>query len=569
MSPETRSGAGSRRALSTLLAFAAVATVASMVAINPYRYGVADQVLTIPFLKQWIDPGLYLGDYMVQEKSHLYTLLWPALAYVVRGTGLSIETVFLWGYAAALFATFLAIGVLARTLADSTSAGLLAMFIAVFAKSMLAGSATIEDNFLTRVVALPFALFAFSEVFRERYVRAAALLGLAFVIHPLTGVYAAAMIAAVVAVAFYYEQPLQPLASVLTFLAVASPVLAWRILDPVGLPLVADPEWLELLRLRSPHHVSAFTWSSIDYVSTLALVAVVFACAPRIEGRDRARTLVTLVLGTLGLFAVALVFTEILPLSPVIQLQLFRASAFLAYLAIVAYSSALVGAARDPMSVSGLATLWLIGFAVLYDAKGWPFDLLALALVLGAMAAHLRVLGRAISPEALALVLAALVSGLAFGAARANPVMNAANAQPPDWLDVQRWAHDSTPRDAVFVVPPSHEGFRVEAERSIYGDWRDGTQAFFNADVGHEWLRRMQRLGFRRELAVTGLSGTEALDDAYRQLGAHELRAIIDDIATTKPVYVVDFAGASRWDNEPLFRNEHYAVYERSNTPPE
>jgi hypothetical protein len=568
MSSETRSGVGSRRALSTLLAFAAVATVASMVAINPYRYGVADQVLTIPFLKQWIDPGLYLGDYIVQEKSHLYTLLWPALAYLVRGTGLSIETVFLWGYAAALFATFVSIGVLARTLADSTSAGLLAMFIAVFAKSMLAGSATIEDNFLTRVAALPFALFAFTEVLRNRHVRAAALLGIAFVIHPLTGAYAVAMIAAVFVVAGYLDRPLQPLAPVLTFLAMASPVLVWRALDPVGLPLVADPEWLDLLRLRSPHHISALTWSSIDYVSTLALVAVVFACAPRAAGRDYSTTLVALALGTLGLFAIALIFTEILPLSPAVQLQLFRASAFLAYLAIVAYATALVGAAREPMSVSGLAALWLIGFVVLYGAKGWPFDLVALALVLGAMAAHLRVLGRAISPEALALLLTALVSGLAFGAARGNAAMNTANAQPREWLDVQRWARDSTPRDAIFVVPPSHEGFRVESERSIYGDWKDGTQAFFNADIGYKWLRRMQRLGFRRELAVTGLSGREALDDAYRELGAPDLRAIVDDIASAKPVYVVDFADANRWDSDPVFSNKHYAVHERSNTPP-
>lgn len=550
-----------------MLAFAAVATVASMVAINPYRYGVADQVLTIPFLKQWIDPGLYLGDYIVEEKSHLYTLLWPTLAYLVRGSGLSIESVFFWGYASALFATFLSIGVLARTFADSTSAGLLAMFIAVFAKSMLAGSATIEDNFLTRVVALPFALFALTEVFRDRHVRAAALLGIAFVIHPLTGAYAVAMIAAVFVAALYDERPLQPLAPVLTFLAMASPVLVWRALDPVGLPLVAETEWLDLLRLRSPHHVSAFTWSPIDYVSTLALVAVVFACAPRAAGRDRSTTLVALALGTLGLFAIALVFAELIPLSPVVQLQLFRASAFLAYLAIVAYATALVGAAREPMSVSELATLWLIGFALLYGVEGWPFDLVALALVLGAVAAHLRVLGRAMPPEALALLLTALVSGLAFGAARANPMMNAANAQPPDWLDVQRWARDSTPRDAVFVVPPSHDGFRVESERSIYGDWKDGTQAFFNADVGHEWLRRMQKLGFRREMAVTGLSGTEALDDAYRRLDAPELRAIFDDIASTKPVYVLDFADATRWESNPVFRNESYAVYERSDAP--
>jgi hypothetical protein len=453
-----------------------------------------------------------------------------------------------------------AIGVLARALSDSTSAGLFAMFVATFAKPMLAGSATIEDSFLTRVVALPFALFAFTEVFNSRHLRAAVLLGVAFVIHPLTGVYAVAMTTAAFIVSMYYGRALQPLPPVLTFLAMASPVLAWRVLDPVGLPLVADPEWLDLLRLRSPHHVSAFTWSTIDYVSTLALVAAVVACAPTAASRDRSITLVSLALATLGLFAVGLVFTEILPLSPVIQLQLFRASAFLAYMAIVAYASALVGIARGPVTASGIATLWILGFIVLYEAEGWPFDLAALAIAMAVAVGHFRLFGRAIAPEALALVLVALLSGLALGASRANRGLSPTNAQPPEWLDVQRWALKATARDAVFIVPPGHDGFRVESERSIYADWKDGTQAFFNAEVGGTWLERMHRLGYRRELPVSGLTGVESLDRAFRELDPNDILAIVSELALPK-VYVVDFADSNRFTRDATYRNDRYAVF--------
>ena len=109
-------------------------------------------------------------------------------------------------------------------------------------------------------------------------------------------------------------------------------------------------------------------------------------------------------------------------------------------------------------------------------------------------------------------------------------------------------------------MPPGHDGFRVESERAIYGDWKDGTQAFFNVEVGREWMIRMQRLGYRSDMPVRGLTGMEVLDEAYRKLGHDELIDIADEIGSSK-VYVVDFAGATRWTEDPAYRNEEYAVY--------
>ena len=555
----TRNGASSRRALSSLLAFAAIATAVSMLAITPYRFGVADHALTIPFLKQWIDPTLFASDYVVNEKGHLYTALWPVLAYFIRMTGLSIETVFLAGYIIALYATFVAIGVFAREMAASTSAGLLAMFIAVFTKYELAGAATIDDVFLTRVLAVPLTLFAFTEVARRCYVGAGVLLGIAFVIHPLTAIYAGGMVGLLALFAAISGREREIVPGIGAFLAIASPILLWKALDPVALPVIADPEWLAVLKLRSPHHVAALEWSPILYVATAALVAVVVACAPSIEERH-GRLLKWLSFAGLAVCAFDIPFAELLPISAIVQLQLFRASAFLAYLAIVAYAGALLGAAKLALPVSGLATLWLAGFAVLYGAEGWPFALVALMVLIAAMATYRRMFDRAPAPELLALVLIGLLGGLAFGAARNRPPIRFSNLQPAAWLEVQRWARMATPKDAVFIVPPGHDGFRVESERTIYGDWKDGTQAFFNAEVGREWLKRMKRLGYRPEMPVRGLSGLDFLDDAYRRLDRDELVAIAGDVGSSK-VYVVDFADSTRWTEDAAYRNEKYAVY--------
>jgi len=81
-------------------------------------------------------------------------------------------------------------------------------------------------------------------------------------------------------------------------------------------------------------------------------------------------------------------------------------------------------------------------------AEGWPFALAALGLVIAAVAVHRRTFAVALGPEALALVLVGLLLGLSLGAMRTNPPLNAANAEPAAWLDVQRWARAATPLDS-------------------------------------------------------------------------------------------------------------------------
>jgi hypothetical protein len=73
-------------------------------------------------------------------------------------------------------------------------------------------------------------------------------------------------------------------------------------------------------------------------------------------------------------------------------------------------------------------------------------------------------------------------------------------------------------------------------------------------------MARMRRLGYRPEMPVRGLTGMEALDEAYRNLSRDELVAIADEIGSSK-VYVVDFAGSTRWTEDAAYRNEKFAVY--------
>ena len=52
----------------------------------------------------------------------------------------------------------------------------------------------------------------------------------------------------------------------------------------------------------------------------------------------------------------------------------------------------------------------------------------------------------------------------------------------PAWVDVQLWARDHTPQDALFLTPARQGGFRIPAPNApSSANGRDGTQLYFSA----------------------------------------------------------------------------------------
>ena len=62
------------------------------------------------------------------------------------------------------------------------------------------------------------------------------------------------------------------------------------------------------------------------------------------------------------------------------------------------------------------------------------------------------------------------------------------------YVAVAAWAHDKTSKEALFLTPTGFSNFRIQAERSLVTDWRDGTQLYFSAQFGPEWLSRVSAI---------------------------------------------------------------------------
>lgn len=564
--------------LATLLALAGTSLIG-------YRFGDSNHGITVPILKRLMDPGLYPGDVMVATAESFPTVFYRVLALLLPGPQ-SIPAAFFFLYVATMAATFAGIYRIGRW-AGGDAAGALAVLFAVPVRIGLAGEALYRPAFSHSHVASALAIWTMAWFLEGRRFLPLLVLSLGAYNHLLYSIYVLAPMLLVV----LWERRDAGTPRTLRLLAAAVlpllPLLVWALAR--GTPMT--PEWLELLRLRSSHHSfpSAFLSDLPDAAALLALGAL----AASALSLERRRLVALFVLATAALFVVGTVFTEWLPVKAVLQLQPHRAWRFLMVLlqAVVAagivtgyreggLARAVAAATAVLLFVPGLEVLLPVVVAVQAIAgrpASAPWARLAAAAVLVLVR---RWSGRAPSVEFLADLAPHLVAPLVMGAAalavlvavgrqlggRSRRVLAAGAAlgtllwmtpqayatsrvrwEAGGWREAQDWARRSTPKDAVFLTPPREAGFRVFSERTVVGEWKDGTQQYFDDAFVREWGDRMQAL---RGDAYPSLSDGELLDLAARY-GAS---------------YIVLPARPIRPGLVPVYRAKGYGIYRAMRT---
>ncbi len=76
-----------------------------------------------------------------------------------------------------------------------------------------------------------------------------------------------------------------------------------------------------------------------------------------------------------------------------------------------------------------------------------------------------------------------------------------ANPQPSTIASIEKWAREKTGKNAIFIIPPDMEFFRIRARRAIVVDWK--TSLFLPADL-NEWYQRLSdEAGFSSDLLIS------------------------------------------------------------------
>jgi hypothetical protein len=508
---------------------AVVLTVWSVLWINPYRYGASDHTVYIPIVKTLIDASLYPGDPVVATPNLRLSALWRLIAFLHGVGGVDLATVFLSLHLLSLVALCLAVYGLTRTLSGTTGAGLIAMAIAVVPKQMPAGVASLDDMLLTRGAALPFVIFAGVATLRENRVTAAALLSVAFWLHPLTAIYAG--IAYGVGLAGVSRSRLLSwIPAGVLVIALCIPAVLMRDSVPV-LNGESARAWMDLQWIRSRHHLFPSSWAPRQWLSLLACLGSLLLCGQSLRWTTGVRSVGMWCAAALGLLGVAFVCSQVVPVRTLIELQFGRS------LVLVPFWTASVAAIVLARSVSdgrlGPSVRAFVGVGLLAVGSSNPALIVALALA-GLAAWAMSKTGRIHAGPVTTILFAALLLSIAPLSAghRPMPLFFDVDESAP-WRAVQQWARKNTPIDALFVVPPFSSGFRSGSERSVWVEWKDGTVGIFDAAFGQEWIKRMTLLGVDLGRAPVRSGRERPLWDAL----ARELRR--QDGSSSRPVFIV------------------------------
>jgi hypothetical protein len=163
-----------------------------------------------------------------------------------------------------------------------------------------------------------------------------------------------------------------------------------------------------------------------------------------------------------------------------------------------------------------------------------------------------------------------------------RPIVKA-NLRSDPWVEIQNWARENTPEDAVFLTPIRPGGFRIHSERAVVCEWRDGTQAYFNAEFAKNWwenVKQLQRgiqfdvkgqtqladgtpLANRRDDELLMLMRSAALRSDYVVLPTgrtHNLKAVYQNSAwsvyTPKTLFPEGILDKERWLEQDRFIEE-------------
>ena len=518
----------------TWLEGATLSTLASLGSLTliGYRFGDSNHGITVPILKRFIDPSLYPGDPLVATGDRFPTIFYRLLAALLPSTDWVPLSFFLL-YVVSIALTYAAVYRMARWAGGGDSAsGLLGVLLAMPVRNGLANESLYRVAYSHSHLASGLDLMALALFLEGRRLLPILIVSFGVYNHALYSIY----LLVPFTLAILWEG--RELGRRITQVRLA---WAWIPTIPFFVSAISSGRpmteaWLAQLRLRSSHHSfpGAFGELLPDAVVWLLLG---LAAASRSD-RSRLRALTPLLCATALLFAFGTVFTEVIPVKAVLQFQPHRIWRFVAVVLLAFMASDIVRLWRTSSLMRLLsAAYFLVIFASGMEQLGplvviavmaanrpevptWLRLLTAVALVSldwpdrpVAWTEYIVEFVRRFQNQAIFAILAAcllvvlarkeaaqrrfLLTAFAFLLA-IGPLMadnyrrQQSKFEQGSFRAAQNWARQNTPKSTIFLTPPQEAGFRVFSERGIVGEWKDGTQQYFDDAFSIEWGRRME-----------------------------------------------------------------------------
>ncbi len=461
-------------------------TLATLV-LRGYLYGAGDHSEQVPLILRATDPNHLANDWYVDANSDFG----PRWFYVHGLAYISEPVPRSWAFfaiyvvsAASLAAGLLALGGRAGLRSGAALVPLIAMLMA---RNSLGGNDLLPPLLVPAVVAMPLAVWGLVLGYGNRSLSAGLLLTATWYVHPLIGAHS--VIVAVALAAFDTRARALFGAAVVGCLGAAPLIGLLLIADGPSIPAA---EYVEIVAFhRHPWHYVPSQFDVAETAQFLSFLTIgVAALGPRWGGEDRFARAVALCGVVVGvLVGIGFVTVEIWPQQWVMLLQTARLTVLLNVLLAVIVAGWLARPGRHP--AFSIAVISLVVVSALVPQ----------ALRVAAALAALVAIATTIRPPSLAAtVWRSSVACLAVGAVllpgwiqeAPEPLGIRVNARAQAEVDdVSAYIRNQTPADAVLLVPPYIDSFRLRANRAIVADFK----AFpFEQRAAREWDERMRAL---------------------------------------------------------------------------
>lgn len=463
-----------------------------------YRYGVSDQAFYIPVVARAIDPGLFPRDALLIDAQGRLMMVDEILAGLARGTGLSLDALFLIGYVASLGLIWAGI-VLIGTLVYRNPWAVAALGAAFTMRHRIPRTSvnSLEPYFNPRMLAFGLGTLAVAAVLRRRPWFAIGAIAVSALIHITTALWFAMLVGVALAI---LDAALRRWAMggailallVLVWAATAGPLRAANV--------TMDDVWMQAV--ASKDSLFANDWPLWAWLANLGFLGLLWwAHRWRARRGDATPEDAALVWGTTALVAVFLVTLPAVAsgLSLAVQFQISR-------------------------------IFWLV-------------DFLALVYVIAAVADSRKV--RARRAAIVAVVLVALSTGrgtYVMLVERPDRALFEVHLPDSAWEDAMRWVARQPPDEHV-LADPGHAwkygtSVRVSAERDVLlEEVKDSALAIYSRDVAVRFVERTDALG-----DFASLTAERARDLARR----YDLDYLVTEADLALPV---------------AYRNDQFRIY--------
>ncbi len=548
-------------------------TILEIVIFNSQKYYIYDHNIVIPFINKIMCKSLYPSDYIIGEMKYYYTILWHIVACILKFTHIDIKALFTLIYILTIYFRFFALYLITRIITKNETATYLSLFIFLFNRFTFTNILLQENMVITRFVVAPFLIFSIYYFLARDYIKSYIFLGIGFLIHPLSSLYVIIMI--IVATFFEIKEIgiKKFIISLTIFFIISSPIIIWRIVySPESLNFIPDKNWVLLLRLRSPEHLFPLSWKKDLYIQNFLFITGYFITW-RNKPEFRIHRMIVIFSSVIfSLCLIGFIFSEFLPLTLILNLQVFRSFIYIYIFGVIYFVHYFYEETKEGKKLIYKFLTLIVAFFILYGFAIFEVILSVFIIITFTKVIYqyrnLNIKEKYLNNLILLMMLLVVIFLKIFIITKYSDTPN-----KKAWIDAQEWAKKNTRINDVFIVPPTQYGFRIQSERTIYGDWYDGTLLNFNPEFGYEWFRRMKKLGYNRDLQELkqkkifykdGLVDYQDFNDLYEE----DFRKISQEIFNweSKPerIYIVRWKSEKCLNFKEVYKNSRFIVYEIS-----